>query len=146
LHTWLDRYETEGLEGLMDPVASAGVVSASNVSRGGSGVVELVRTRPYRGPRQLVFELGKWGVSRVPSESAAYRALVCAQIIDLHRRPALPKMKRWERAAMPLWQTDIVGGFTLADGSSARALTGVDGHSRMCVRPADGSRAHPLGV
>ena len=28
---------------------------------------------------------------------------------------------------------DIVGGFPLADGSSAKALTGIDDHSRMCV-------------
>jgi hypothetical protein len=42
--------------------------------------------------------------------------------------------KRWERGApMELWQMDLVGGFPLADGSSAKALTGVDDHSRFCV-------------
>ena len=35
--------------------------------------------------------------------------------------------------AMELWQMDIVGGFPLADGTSAKALTGIDDHSRMCV-------------
>jgi hypothetical protein len=34
---------------------------------------------------------------------------------------------------MELWQMDIVGGFPLADGTSAKALTGIDDHSRMCV-------------
>jgi hypothetical protein len=44
------------------------------------------------------------------------------------------KWKRWERGApMELWQMDVVGGFPLADGSSAKALTGIDDHSRMCV-------------
>jgi hypothetical protein len=44
------------------------------------------------------------------------------------------KWKRWERGApMDLWQMDIVGGFPLADGTSAKALTGIDDHSRMCV-------------
>jgi transposase InsO family protein len=44
------------------------------------------------------------------------------------------KWKRWERGApMELWQMDIVGGFALADGTSAKALTGIDDHSRMCV-------------
>ena len=44
------------------------------------------------------------------------------------------KWKRWERGApMELWQMDIVGGFPLADGTSAKALTGVDDHSRFCV-------------
>ena len=28
---------------------------------------------------------------------------------------------------------DIVGGFLLADGSRAKALTGIDDHSRFCV-------------
>lgn len=28
---------------------------------------------------------------------------------------------------------DVVGGFPLADGTSAKALTGVDDHSRFCV-------------
>jgi hypothetical protein len=34
---------------------------------------------------------------------------------------------------MELWQLDVVGGFLLADGSSAKALTGLDDHSRFCV-------------
>src|SRR5438105_7414379 len=42
--------------------------------------------------------------------------------------------KRWERgAAMELWQLDVVGGFHLADGTTAKALTGLDDHSRFCV-------------
>jgi hypothetical protein len=42
--------------------------------------------------------------------------------------------KRWERGtAMELWQMDVVGGFLLADGRRAKALTGVDDHSRFCV-------------
>ena len=28
---------------------------------------------------------------------------------------------------------DVVGGFVLADGTRAKALTGVDDHSRFCV-------------
>ena len=34
---------------------------------------------------------------------------------------------------MELWQLDLVHGFLLADGTSAKALTGVDDHSRYCV-------------
>jgi hypothetical protein len=49
---------------------------------------------------RLVFELAKRKVAPVPSESAAYRALVRAGMID----PALRdrrsrKWKRWERGA-----------------------------------------------
>ncbi len=97
--------------------------------------MELRRSRPYWGPRRLVFELAKRGVSPVPSESAAYRALVRAAMIDPHLRDRRSrKWKRWERGApMELWQMDVVGGFPLADGTWAKALTGIDDHSRMCV-------------
>jgi transposase InsO family protein len=97
--------------------------------------LELRRSRPYWGPRRLVFELAKRKVAPVPSESAAYRALVRAAMIDPGVRDRRSrKWKRWERGApMELWQMDIVGGFPLVDGTSAKALTGVDDHSRMCV-------------
>ena len=98
-------------------------------------LLELRRSRPYWGPRRLVFELARRGVVPVVSESAAYRALVRAGMIDPSVRDKRSrKWKRWERGApMELWQMDIVGGFPLADGTSAKALTGIDDHSRMCV-------------
>jgi len=34
---------------------------------------------------------------------------------------------------MELWQLDIVGGIQLTDGGEAKAVTGVDDHSRFCV-------------
>ena len=34
---------------------------------------------------------------------------------------------------MELWQLDVVHGFLLADGTSAKALTGIDDHSRFCI-------------
>jgi transposase InsO family protein len=100
-----------------------------------AALLELRRSRPYWGPRRLVFELNKRRVSPLPSESAAYRALVRAGMIDpAVRDRRARKWKRWERGApMELWQMDVVGGFALADGTSAKALTGVDDHSRMCV-------------
>src|ERR1700744_1371063 len=135
LHCWLARYEAEGLEGLVDrshrpascPHQMPAVVEAA--------LLELRRSRPYWGPRRLVFKLVKRGIRPVVSESAAYRALVRAGMIDPSLRDRRSrKWKRWERgAAMELWQMDIVGGFPLADGTSAKALTGIDDHSRMCV-------------
>ncbi|WP_240944444.1 hypothetical protein [Micromonospora thermarum] len=35
--------------------------------------------------------------------------------------------------AVELWQLDIVGGVLLADGTEAKVVTGLDGHSRYCV-------------
>ena len=135
LHAWLARYEAHGLEGLVDrshrPVSCPHQMAADVEA----AVLELRRSRPYWGPRRLVFELAKRAVSPVPSESAVYRALVRAGMIDPTLRDRRSrKWKRWERGApMELWQMDIVGGFPLADGSCAKALTGIDDHSRMCV-------------
>jgi transposase InsO family protein len=100
-----------------------------------AAMLELRRSRPYWGPRRLVFELAKRKVSPVPSESAVYRALVRAAMIDPRVRDRRSrKWKRWERSApMELWQMDVVGGFPIADGTSAKVLTGIDDHSRMCV-------------
>src|SRR5580704_3114827 len=135
LHAWLARYEAHGLEGVVDrshrPVSCPHQMPAAVEA----AVLELRRSRPYWGPRRLVFELAKRRVSPVPSESAVYRALVRAGMIDPAARDRRSrKWKRWERgASMELWQMDIVGGFPLADGTSAKALTGIDDHSRMCV-------------
>lgn len=135
LHSWLARYEADGLDGLVDrshrPISCPHQMCAEVEA----AVLELRRSRPYWGPRRLVFELGKRGVEPVPSESAVYRALVRAQMIDPHLRDRRSrKWKRWERGApMELWQMDVVGGVPLADGTSAKVLTGIDDHSRMCV-------------
>ena len=135
MHRWLARYEADGLEGLADrshrprssPLQMPAVVEVA--------LVDLRRKHPSWGPRRLVYELARAGVEPVPSESGAYRALLRFGLIDpAARRPRDRKWKRWERGRpMELWQMDVVGGFLLADGRRAKALTGVDDHSRFCV-------------
>ncbi len=135
VHGWLARYEAEGLEGLRDRSHRP----RSCPHQIGADVEALVATmrssHPGWGPRRLVFELGRAGVEPVPSESAVYRALVRLNLIDPSgRRRRDRKWKRWERGLpMELWQMDVVGGFVLADGRRAKALTGVDDHSRFCI-------------
>lgn len=135
MHSWLARYEADGLEGLADRSHRPRWCPHQMPAEVEAAVLELRRTRPYWGPRRLVHELGRRGILPAPSESAVYRALVRAGMIDPTRRRGRDrKWKRWERAApMELWQMDIVGGFALADGTSAKALTGVDDHSRFCI-------------
>jgi len=134
LHAWLARYEVEGLEGLADrshrPSGCPHQMPAELEAR----VLELRRAHPFWGPRRIVVELRRAGVDP-PSESAVYRCLVRAGMIDPQRRQRRRQdWKRWERARPnELWQMDTVGGFLLADGTHAKALTGIDDHSRFCV-------------
>jgi transposase InsO family protein len=134
-HSWLARYEADGLEGLADkshrPVSSPQQMAAEIEAT----VLEMRRARPYWGPRRLILELAKKGATPVPSESAIYRCLVRAGVIEPVTRQRRREMwKRWERGApMEFWQMDVVGGFLLADGQTVKALTGVDDHSRFCV-------------
>src|SRR5437667_4409366 len=135
MHAWLARYEREGLEGMGDrshrPTRCPHQMPALIEVR----VLEMRRYKPFWGPRRLSLELAKKGVIPTPSASAIYRCLLRAGLIQpVPRRWRREDWKRWERgAAMELWQLDVVGGFHLADGTTAKALTGLDDHSRFGI-------------
>lgn len=135
MHRWLARYEGDGLEGLNNRSSRPVHCPHQTPPAVEAMVLEMRRSHPYWGARRIAFELGRKGVQQAPSESAVYRCLVRAAVIDpSSRRRRRESWKRWERAApMELWQLDIVHGFLLADGTSAKALTGIDDHSRYCV-------------
>src|SRR6184192_2035222 len=135
MHRLLLRYEGDGLEGLNNrshrPAQSPHQMPAAVEAM----VLEMRRSRPYWGARRIAFELARKRVEPAPSESAVYRCLVRAAVIDpISRQRRRETWKHWERGApMELWQFDLVHGFLLADGTSAKALTGVDDHSRYCI-------------
>ncbi len=135
LHRWLARYEGGGLEGLGDGSHRPAHCPHQMPAAVEVLVLEMRRAHPYWGARRIAFELTRKDVQPAPSESGVYRCLVRAGVIDpLTRRRRRETWKRWERgAAMELWQLDVVHGFLLADGTSAKALTGIDDHSRFCV-------------
>jgi transposase len=134
LHTWLARYETGGLEELDDRLHRPAKCPHQMSAELEALVLELRRWKPYWGPRNLVLELVRRKISPLPSRSAVYRCLLRAGVIAAHIPRKVESWKRWERGGpMELWQMDVVGGFLLADGTTAKALTGVDDHSRFCV-------------
>ncbi|MGZ4663619.1 MAG: IS481 family transposase [Frankiaceae bacterium] len=135
LHTWLSRYEMAGPEGLSDRSHRPSSCPHQMPPLVEAAVLELRRVHPAWGPRRIVVELARRGVVPLPSESGVYRALTRAGAIEPGvRRRRRESWKRWERGApMELWQMDVVGGIGLVDGSTAKALTGLDDHSRFCV-------------
>jgi transposase InsO family protein len=135
VHRWLRWYEDEGLAGLVDrshrpPRCSHQMDPATEV-----WVLETRRRNPDWGPRRLVHEATRAGLDPIPSRSGIYRALKRAGLIEPGaRRRRDRRFRRWERGApMELWQMDVVGGIGLADGTSAKILTGIDDHSRFVV-------------
>ena len=135
IHRWLARYEGDGMEGLGDRSHRPAHCPHQMPAGVEVMVLEMRRSHPYWGARRIAYELGRKLVEPAPSESAVYRCLVRAAVIDpITRRRRRETWKRWERGApMELWQLDVVHGFLLADGTSAKALTGIDDHSRFCV-------------
>ncbi|MEU1014042.1 IS481 family transposase [Streptomyces sp. NPDC005890] len=135
VHSWVRKYEQSGLPGLADrshrptscPHRIAGEVEAL--------VCELRRRHPGWGPRRLVHELERRGITPVPSRATVYRVLVRNGLVEPGvRKRRRSDYRRWERsAAMELWQMDIVGGILLADGSECKMVTGIDDHSRFMV-------------
>jgi transposase InsO family protein len=147
LHAWLRRYEAGGLEGLSDRSHRPSSCPHQMDPLVEAAVLEMRRQHRSWGARRIAVELARRGVLPAPSESGVYRALTRAGLIEPGaRRRRRESWKRWERGApMELWQLDVVGGIGLADGSTAKALTGLDDHSRFCVSatlmPAERTRA-----
>jgi transposase InsO family protein len=135
MHRWLARYENDGLEGLGDRSSRPTHCPHQMPPGVEAMVLEMRRAHAYWGARRIAFELARKHIQHAPSESAVYRCLVRAAVIDpMSRRRRRETWKRWERGApMELWQLDVVHGFALADGTAAKALTGLDDHSRFCV-------------
>jgi transposase len=135
LHRWLARYEDGGLEGLADRSHRPRSCPHQMPGEFEAAVLEARRDHPAWGPRRICHELARRGVEPAPSESAVYRALRRADPVEPDsRRRRRREWRRWERGSpMELWQMDTVGGFLLADGSRAKALTGLDDCSRFCV-------------
>ncbi|MFF2519078.1 IS481 family transposase [Streptomyces sp. NPDC058086] len=135
VHAWVRKYGQSGLAGLADrshrpascPHRIAGEVEAV--------VCELRRRHPGWGPRRLVHELERRGITPVPSRATVYRVLVRNGLVEPGvRRRRRSDYRRWERsAAMELWQMDIVGGVLLAGGGECKMVTGIDDHSRFVV-------------
>jgi len=138
VHDWLNKYEAGGVEGLVDRSHRPRGCPHQMSSAVEVAVVELRRGHRSWGPRRLAYELARRELvaeRQLPSESGIYRCLVRHGLIDPGgRRARAEHWRRWERGRPnELWQMDTVGGFLLADGTRAKALTGVDDHSRFCV-------------
>jgi transposase InsO family protein len=147
LHSWLVRYEADGLAGLADrshrPAGCPHQMPAAVEAQ----LLELRRQHPHWGARRLRHELARAGWEPVPSLSGIARALRRSGLIEPGaRRRRSERFRRWERGTPnELWQLDVVGGVATVDGATFKAVTGIDDHSRFCViaalMPRENARA-----
>src|SRR6266516_4878866 len=135
VHGWLGRYERDGLAGLADHSHRP----AHQPRQLDAGIEALIcqwrGAHPRWGPRRLLYELGKAGVSPLPSRSTVYRVLVRHGLVPARKRKRRRQdYKRWQREEpMQLWQLDVTGSVFLADGTELKLISGLDDCSRFCV-------------
>ena len=134
LYSWRKRFEAEGMPGLADrsrrPRSSPSRVDAEVEA----AICGLRREHPRWGARRIAFELGRRGAAAVPGRATAHRVLARNGLVKPQEQQRKRACRRWQRdAPMQLWQMDIVSGVPLADGRSAKLVTGVDDHSRFIV-------------
>ena len=135
VHNWVARYEVGGLAALADrshrPQGCSHQISPDIEAL----VCELRRQHPGWGPRRLLHQLARQGVTPLPSCSSVYRCLRRHHLIELRRRrKRRDEFRRWERERpMQLWQLDVMAGVLLDDGRDLKVVTGIDDHSRFCV-------------
>jgi hypothetical protein len=96
-----------------------------------------------------LFELGKAGVSPLPSRSTVYRVLVRHGLVAARQRKRRRQdYKRWQREEpMQLWQLDITGSVFLADGTELKLVSGrsTGPPGRTCGDQPPGRRASRRG-
>jgi transposase InsO family protein len=134
VHAWRKRFEAEGMPGLTDrsrrPRSSPSRVDAEVEAL----ICRLRREHPRWGARRIVYELGRHGAPRVPGRATVHRVMARNGLVKPQEQVHKRKYRRWQRdAPMQLWQLDIIGGIPLADGRSAKLVTGIDDHSRFIV-------------
>ena len=133
LYKWKRRYEEAGVAGLADRSHRPKSCPHQMPPEVEARLCELRRWHPEWGPTRLVYELERDGVSPVPGRSSVYRALVRNGLIT-PRAKQRRVYRRWERVRpMELWQADIMGRVTLADGTGLRLVSMIDDFSRFCV-------------
>jgi len=129
-HKWLNRFESEGLEGLADrsrrPDRSPGRTTAEIEQL----VCDTRRRFPAWGGRKLRAFLIRQGHQRVPAASTITAILIRHGLLTPSVRQPPADKRFCAEAPNHLWQMDFKGHFPLEDGSRCHPLGILDDHSR----------------
>lgn len=128
-YLWLERYRSEGEEGLVDrshrPLRSPGRVGEEVEEL----VCELRGRHPRWGGRKIAAVLTRRGVSPVPAPSTVTGILRRNGLLNAKPQPRAYVSFECE-APNQLWQMDFKGWFGMADGNRCHPFGLLDDHSR----------------
>lgn len=132
-YKWLRRYQSDGLEGLVDrsrrPHHSPGKTAAATEHL----IINLRRKHPAWAGRKLRKRLHNLKHDHLPSPSTINSILVRNQLVDTQESAKHKAFRRFEKAAPnELWQMDFKGEFQLPHGR-CYPLTILDDHSRFAI-------------
>lgn len=143
---WRKRFEAEGMPGLVDR-SRRPKWSPSRVNAAAEVLIcQLRREHPLWRARRIVYELGRRGMAEVPGRATVHRVMARNGLVKPQDQQHKRTYRRWQRdASMQLWQMDIVSGVPLADGRSAKLVTGIDDDSLGSSSSAPWSWCQPGG-
>ncbi len=132
-YKWLDRFQSEGANGLEDHSRRPHHSPSRTVAEMEELVTKLRRKHPAWGGRKLEQRLLDLGQAGVPSPSTITAILYRHQLLDPKESAKHQAFVRFERPAPnELWQMDFKGEFKLPQGR-CYPLTILDDHSRFAV-------------
>lgn len=132
-YKWMERYEREGPDGLVDQSRRPQKSPARTEAGVEEKVVAMRRKHPAWGARKLRRRLQDLGHGELPATSTITGILHRHGLITPEQSQAATPFQRFERSAPnQLWQVDFKGHFALRQGR-CHPLCSVDDHSRYNV-------------
>ncbi len=138
-YKWLDRYETEGMDGLRDQSRAPHQHPNAVLPEIAEVVEQVRREHPHWGPAKIHARLKReepkiiWPAASTMGEMLKRAGLTVPR---RRRRQATPNQSplREVVSANQSWSADFKGWFRCGDGSRCDPLTLSDGHSRFLLR------------
>lgn len=132
-YKWVERFETEGVDGLRDRSRRPHRSPGSTPVEVEEAVLAERERHPAWGARKLRARLARNDSGRVPSASTVTAILHRHGRIDPSEAVKHQTWQRFERPAPnELWQMDFKGHFSLLQGR-CHPFTVLDDHSRFCL-------------
>ena len=98
VHKWIARYQAGGLAALADRSHRPNSCAHQIPPNLEALICEIRRQHPGWGPRRILHELGRKGITPLPGRSSIYRCLKRHNLIELRRRKKRrDEFRRWER-------------------------------------------------